>query len=140
MHQGNEWPRVYDLRDRDERDPRDGLIRDLDLPRGDERELVVDRDRVYELDGEDSRTLAPSESADEKMVSQTFASWNQITEWLRQLDSPRIAAMTGSGACVFAEFATETAARSALTQVPPGMNGFVAQGLGRHPLHDFVEE
>ena len=33
-------------------------MRDLDLPRGDERELVVDRDRVYELDGEGSRTLA----------------------------------------------------------------------------------
>jgi hypothetical protein len=33
-------------------------MRDLDLPRGDERELVVDRNRVYELDGEDSRTLA----------------------------------------------------------------------------------
>jgi hypothetical protein len=34
------------------------LIHDLDLPRGEERELVVDRDRVYELNGEDSRTLA----------------------------------------------------------------------------------
>jgi hypothetical protein len=33
-------------------------MRDLDLPRRDEREVVVDRDRVYELDGEDSRTLA----------------------------------------------------------------------------------
>jgi hypothetical protein len=54
----DEWPRVYDARDRDEHDPREGLMRDLDLPRGDERELVVDRDRVYELDGEDSRTLA----------------------------------------------------------------------------------
>ena len=54
----DEWPRVYDLRDRDEHDPRDTLMRDLDLPRGDERELVADRDRVYELDGEDSRTLA----------------------------------------------------------------------------------
>ena len=53
----DEWPRVYDPRDRDD-DPRDTLMRDLDLPRGDERELVVDRDRVYELDGEDSRTLA----------------------------------------------------------------------------------
>jgi hypothetical protein len=51
-------PRIYDPRDRDEDDPRDGLMRDLDLPRTDERELVVDRDRVYELDGEDSRTLA----------------------------------------------------------------------------------
>lgn len=52
------WPRVYDPRDRDEHDPREALMRDLDLPRGDERELVVDRERVYELDGEDSRALA----------------------------------------------------------------------------------
>ena len=51
-------PRVYDERDRDDDDPRDGLMHDLDLPRGEERELVVDRDRVYELNGEDSRTLA----------------------------------------------------------------------------------
>jgi hypothetical protein len=55
---GNEWPRVYDARDRHEHNPGDGLMRDLDLPRGDARELVVDRDRVYELDGEDSRALA----------------------------------------------------------------------------------
>ena len=49
--------RVYDQRDR-EHDPRDGLMHDLDLPRGDARELVIDRDHVYELNGEDSRTLA----------------------------------------------------------------------------------
>lgn len=55
---GDECARVYDPRDRDEQDPRDGLMRDLDLPRGDARELVVNRDRVYELDGEDSRGLA----------------------------------------------------------------------------------
>jgi hypothetical protein len=50
--------RVYDHREPAEHDPRDGLMHDLDLPRGDARELVVDRDRVYELNGEDSRTLA----------------------------------------------------------------------------------
>ena len=55
---GDERPRVYDDRDRDDYEPRDGLVHDLDLPRGEERELVVNRDRVYELDGEDSRTLA----------------------------------------------------------------------------------
>jgi hypothetical protein len=49
---------VYDPRDREDHDPRDALMRHLDLPRRDEREIVVDRDRVYELDGEDSRTLA----------------------------------------------------------------------------------
>jgi hypothetical protein len=55
---GDGRARVYEDRDREDRDPRDGLMRDLDLPRGEERELVAVRDRVYELDGEDSRTLA----------------------------------------------------------------------------------
>lgn len=39
-------------------DPRERLMRDLDLPRGEERELVTDRARVYELNRDDSRTLA----------------------------------------------------------------------------------
>ena len=43
--------RWYDKRDRDD-DPPEGLMRDLDLPRGEERELVVHRDHVHELDGE----------------------------------------------------------------------------------------
>jgi hypothetical protein len=52
---GDDRPRVYGERDRDDHDPHDALMDDL--PRGEERELVVDRDRVYELNGEDSRTL-----------------------------------------------------------------------------------
>jgi hypothetical protein len=55
---GDERPRVYDERDRYDQDPRDALMHDLDLPRGEQRELVVSRDRVYELNGDDSRTLA----------------------------------------------------------------------------------
>jgi hypothetical protein len=58
LDRGDERARTYDDWDRDDHDPRDALMRDVDLPRGDERELVVDRDRVYELNGEDSRTLA----------------------------------------------------------------------------------
>jgi hypothetical protein len=54
----DELPRVDDERDRGDHDPRDALMHDLDLPRGEERELVVDRDRVYELNGEDTRALA----------------------------------------------------------------------------------
>lgn len=54
--------------------------------------------------------------------------------WLRQ-HRPQ-ARMTGSGACVFAEFGSESEARALHTQLPGGMNGFVAQGLERHPLHD----
>ena len=54
VNSDNERPRVYGERDRDDHDPRDAMMRDLDLRGGEERELVVDRDRVYELNGEDS--------------------------------------------------------------------------------------
>jgi 4-diphosphocytidyl-2-C-methyl-D-erythritol kinase len=53
--------------------------------------------------------------------------------WARQFGR---AAMTGSGACVFAEFDTESAARAALSQLPATMQGFAAAGLDRHPLWD----
>ncbi len=46
------------------------------------------------------------------------------------------ARMTGSGACVFAEFETRAPADAVQSQLPGGMSGFVAQGLERHPLHD----
>jgi 4-diphosphocytidyl-2-C-methyl-D-erythritol kinase len=55
--------------------------------------------------------------------------------WLRQFGS---AAMTGSGACVFAEFATETEARKVFGWLPETMQGFVARGLDRHPLWDYL--
>ncbi len=49
--------RAYEGRTRSD-DPRDALLHDLDLPLGRDREVVLDRDRVYELNGEESRTLA----------------------------------------------------------------------------------
>jgi 4-diphosphocytidyl-2-C-methyl-D-erythritol kinase len=42
--------------------------------------------------------------------------------------------VTGAGGCVFAAFQTESAARSVWAGAPAGMNGFIAQGLARHPL------
>lgn len=56
-------------------------------------------------------------------------------QWLRER-RPH-ARMTGSGACVFAEFATEAEARAVLGEMPATMNGFVTQGLQSHPLRDF---
>ncbi|MFZ5522558.1 MAG: 4-(cytidine 5'-diphospho)-2-C-methyl-D-erythritol kinase [Pseudomonadota bacterium] len=50
------------------------------------------------------------------------------------------ALMTGSGACVFAEFANRNQAEEVLLQLPHGMCGAVAQGLARHPLHDWVPD
>src|SRR6478672_10697738 len=51
-------PRDRDTRERDSTDPRDVFLRDLDLPRGPERERVFDGDREYTLRGSESRTLA----------------------------------------------------------------------------------
>lgn len=64
-------PREDDPRDRDEdarerdrdtrerdHDPRDVFVRDLDLPRGLERKIVIDGDHRYELNGDESRSLA----------------------------------------------------------------------------------
>jgi 4-diphosphocytidyl-2-C-methyl-D-erythritol kinase len=52
-------------------------------------------------------------------------------EWLRQYGDAR---MSGSGACCFAEFASESAAKMALAALPADMRGFIAAGMDRHPL------
>ena len=57
-------------------------------------------------------------------------------EWLRR--HRREARMTGSGACVFAEFESGTEARALLAELPGSMQGFVARGLEHHPLHDWA--
>lgn len=54
--------------------------------------------------------------------------------WLRK-HRPQ-ARMTGSGACVFAEFEAEVEARALQSALPGGMRGFVARGLEQHPLYD----
>lgn len=48
--------------------------------------------------------------------------------------SPSPARMSGSGACVFAEFPDESSAKRAMARLPEGVAGFVAQGIDRHPL------
>ncbi len=46
------------------------------------------------------------------------------------------ARMTGSGACVFAEFASQAEAQGVLGELPGTMRGFVTRGLERHPLFE----
>lgn len=53
-----EDPRDIDARDREPVDPRDVFMRDLDLPRGHERDRVYDRDREYTLRQSETRTLS----------------------------------------------------------------------------------
>jgi 4-diphosphocytidyl-2-C-methyl-D-erythritol kinase len=57
--------------------------------------------------------------------------------WLKQR-CPQ-ARMTGSGACVFAEFESEAEARELQAQLPGDMKGFVARGLERHPLCEWTD-
>lgn len=57
--------------------------------------------------------------------------------WLSQFGK---AMMTGSGACVFAEFADRSQAEAVIKQLPHQMRGVVAQGLAKHPLHDWVQD
>lgn len=57
-------------------------------------------------------------------------------EWLRtQVGNGH---MSGSGACCFAEFATEDSARAAFRRLPADMRGLVVCGLDTHPLLEFA--
>ena len=71
----------------------------------------------------------------ELVVCRAYPEVARCLEWLKRLENTTIAAMSGSGACVFAEFATERAARAAFEQIPDDMKGFVAKGLDCHPMH-----
>ncbi|MDR3298796.1 MAG: 4-(cytidine 5'-diphospho)-2-C-methyl-D-erythritol kinase [Candidatus Accumulibacter sp.] len=52
-------------------------------------------------------------------------------EWLSRFGEAR---MTGAGACVFAAFPDEAAARATLARLPGDMRGWIAAGLDAHPL------
>ncbi|MBL79687.1 MAG: 4-(cytidine 5'-diphospho)-2-C-methyl-D-erythritol kinase [Nitrosomonadaceae bacterium] len=72
----------------------------------------------------------------ESVVCLSYSEVARHLDWLRQLDSTKMVGMTGSGACVFAEFETESAAQIALASIPIDMSGFIAQGLDYHPIRE----
>jgi len=66
----------------------------------------------------------------------------QHLAWLKERSSraslsPR---MTGSGACVFAEFPREEDAILLHSELPAAIRGFVARGLERHPLFEWAND
>lgn len=71
----------------------------------------------------------------EPVVCREYPEVAQHLDWLRQT-AP--AWVTGTGACVFAAFGTERAARELWARAPAGMRGFIARGLARHPLRDLA--
>ncbi|OQW43142.1 MAG: 4-(cytidine 5'-diphospho)-2-C-methyl-D-erythritol kinase [Proteobacteria bacterium SG_bin4] len=75
----------------------------------------------------------------ESVVCRLYPEVARCLEWLKKLENTTIAAMSGSGACVFAEFASEPAAQAALEKIPKDIKGFVAKGLDYHPIHKIIE-
>jgi len=69
----------------------------------------------------------------EPVVCREYPEVARHLAWLRQA-AP--AWVTGTGACVFAAFPTEDAARQVRERMPKDMRGFVARGLAQHPLRD----
>lgn len=67
----------------------------------------------------------------EPVVTARYPVVEQHLEWLRRRAPAR---MTGSGACVFAAFASREEAQAVAGELPASMQGFVAQGLTQHPL------
>lgn len=81
-------------------------------------------------------SAGPGRNDLEGAVRRRYAEVGQHLDWLRQFGP---AAMTGSGACVFAAFDTEQSAQRVFGRRPVDMQGFVARGLDRHPLWEWVE-
>jgi len=71
----------------------------------------------------------------EPLVTRLYPEVAAALDWLGQFGAAR---MTGSGACCFAAFAYREDAERVFASRPPGMHGFVADGLDQHPLFGIV--
>lgn len=90
-------------------------------------------------------TIAPAFEGDasryrndcEDVVRRLYPEVNQSLEWLSQFGPARL---TGTGACIFGRFPTESAARIIWESKPSGITGFVAKGVNISPLHQKLTE
>lgn len=67
----------------------------------------------------------------EPVVSQRYPPIRQALQWLGQFAPARL---TGTGACIFAAFATQLQAQQVLDKLPGDFQGFIARGLNRSPV------
>ncbi|OOR99155.1 4-(cytidine 5'-diphospho)-2-C-methyl-D-erythritol kinase [Haemophilus paracuniculus] len=68
----------------------------------------------------------------EKIVRDHYSEVEDLVAWLIQYAPTRL---TGTGACVFAEFESKAEAERVLAIKPDNVQGFVAKGQNRSPLH-----
>ncbi|AGB77873.1 4-diphosphocytidyl-2-C-methyl-D-erythritol kinase [Enterobacteriaceae bacterium strain FGI 57] len=96
------------------------IFKDPDLPRNTPKRSI---DTLLKCEfGNDCEVIA----------RKRFREVDEVLSWLLEYAPSRL---TGTGACVFAEFDTELAARQVLEQAPEWFNGFVAKGVNLSPLH-----
>lgn len=67
----------------------------------------------------------------EEVVRRRYPEIAEVLDWLGQRYQAR---MTGTGACVFARFATQESANKAVSCLPASWQSFVAQGINQSPL------
>ena len=73
----------------------------------------------------------------EKVVINHYSNVEKAINWLLQYAPARL---TGTGACVFAEFDHESEAQAVFRQKPEEFFGFVAKGLNVSPLHAMLKQ
>ncbi|MCU6669000.1 4-(cytidine 5'-diphospho)-2-C-methyl-D-erythritol kinase [Enterobacteriaceae bacterium H4N4] len=71
----------------------------------------------------------------EVIARKRFREVDVALSWLLEYAPSRL---TGTGACVFAEFDTESAARQVLELAPEWLHGFVARGMNTSPLQQTI--
>ncbi|QCF27819.1 4-(cytidine 5'-diphospho)-2-C-methyl-D-erythritol kinase [Hydrocarboniclastica marina] len=74
----------------------------------------------------------------EALVCELYPAVEQALQWLRSECGN--ARLTGTGACIFSRFPTESGALAVLRNRPSGIKGFVAKGLNSSPLHNRLTE
>lgn len=79
----------------------------------------------------------PYQNDCEKIVINHYPDVENALSWLLQYAPARL---TGTGACVFAEFDHETDAQICFQQKPPELFGFIAKGLNVSPLHQRLKQ
>ncbi len=96
-----------------------------DLPRNTpKRSMIECLSRDYENDCE-------------KIVKNHYSEVEEMLNWLIQYAPARL---TGTGACVFAEFDTQKSAELVFQTKPKSYDGFVAQGQNLSPLHQLINQ
>lgn len=103
------------------------LFQHLDLPRNTTK--VDNNQLVY-------RGLTPELKNDfQILVVKKYPNIAKALQWLLEYAPSQ---MTGTGACVFAEFKSRQQAQHVYQNLPDGLTGFVAEGCNQSPTHQVL--